>query len=163
MNPRSGGQYRCCVNIDREGAEQFVTEVVLARLAQPKVFRQLRKASDKDDRALVEDRREIDKLTAELGTWRASAIAGQTSPDSLAVIEAGIMTKLRDAQRTAERAGVPPVVRDLVEPGGDVRARWHAATLGARRDVVRTMLKVTLHSSWQRGRRPVDRVELEWR
>jgi hypothetical protein len=57
-------------------------------------------------------------------------VAGNTTPDSFAVIEAGITTKIAEAQRRAEQAGVPPVVRQLVEPGEDVRVRWQGRTAG---------------------------------
>jgi hypothetical protein len=54
-------------------------------------------------------------------------------------------------------------VRDLVEPGADIRDRWHQAPLGARRDVIRTLTIVTVHSFHGRGKKVTDRVEIVWR
>jgi site-specific DNA recombinase len=156
--------YRCCIQANREDMETLVTEVVIARLTDPKVFRKLRKASDGDDKIVLEAQAEVGRLTAELAMWRDSAVAGKTTPDSLAAIEAGITVKIREAQRRAEQAAIPPVARDLVGgPGGDVRARWVAAPLGARRDVIKTLMTVTLHGVTGRGPKVTDRVEIVWR
>jgi hypothetical protein len=38
-----------------------------------------------------------------------------------------------------------------------------AAPLGARRDVVKTLMTVTVHSFVGRGRKLTDRVEIVWR
>jgi DNA invertase Pin-like site-specific DNA recombinase len=163
LAPRANGRYRCCVNIGRDELEQFVTEAVIAGLSSPKLFRQLRHGSDADDKALLAARAEVDRLTDELGRWRQSAVDGQTTPESLAVIEAGITTKIRQAQARAEQATVSPVVRELVSPGADIRARWDAASLAARREIVRTLMAVTVHSFHGRSRKITDRVELAWR
>jgi hypothetical protein len=37
-------------------------------------------------------------------------------------------------------AAIPPALRDLLEPGVDVRARWNAAIVQARRNVVRALM-----------------------
>ena len=163
MAAKTPQQYRCCVNIGRPELDELVTDVILGRLADAKVFGKLRHASEGDDRAVVQARADIDRLTAELAGWRQSAVDGQTSPDSLATIEAGITKKLNAAQRRVERANIPPVVRELVEPGADVRQRWRDAPLGAKRDVIRTLTTITVHSFHGRGRKITNRVQIDWR
>jgi hypothetical protein len=118
---------------------------------------------------LVAARAELDRLTTSLDTWRLSAARGQTTPESLAVIEADITAQLKDARRRMDKASTPPVVRDLL--GGDhvapqqadVRARWATAPLGARRDLVRTLMTITVHPCAGRGRKLTERVEIAWR
>jgi hypothetical protein len=87
----------------------------------------------------------------------------------LAVIETDITNKIKDARRRMEKASTPPVVRDLlggadlVPEQADVRARWANAPLGARRDLVRTLMTITVHPCAGRGRKLTERVEITWR
>jgi DNA invertase Pin-like site-specific DNA recombinase len=166
---KGGGEYRCCVRVNAAPLDELVTEAVIAWSSDPEMFRQLRQASDQDDRELVAARAEMDRLTTSLDTWRLSAARGATTPESLAVIEADITAQLKGARRRVEKASTPPVVRDLLGGGGqvpeqaDVRARWASATLGARRDLVRTLMTITIHPCAGRGRKLTERVEITWR
>jgi DNA invertase Pin-like site-specific DNA recombinase len=162
------GEYRCCVSIDQAAVDELVTGALVAWVSDPAMFRQLRKASADDDRDILAARAEIHRLSTALDEWRVSAARGQTTPDSLAVIEADITKQLRDAQRQADKAATPPAVRDLLGDGHDVneaevRARLAAAPLGAQRDLVRTLMTVTVHGARERGRKATDRVEITWR
>jgi hypothetical protein len=163
------GEYRCCVSITAAPLDDLITEAVIAWASNPHMFQQLRQASDQDDRELVAARSELDRLTTSLDTWRLSAARGQTTPESLAVIETDITNKINDARRRMEKASTPPVVRDLlggadlVPEQADVRARWANAPLGARRDLVRTLMTITVHPCAGRGRKLTERVEITWR
>jgi hypothetical protein len=69
--------YACCASISRDQLDELLTEVIVARLSSPDVFRQLRHASDSDDQTVVQARTEIDELNSQLETWRRAAIEGQ--------------------------------------------------------------------------------------
>lgn len=160
---RDGYVYRCCPKADCDALDALVTNVIIARLSDPTVYAQLRHASDTDDRAVVESRALVDRLTGELDEWRQSAIRGETSPGSLAAIEAGLSARIADAKRNASRASAPPALRGVVGPDGDIRARWSMASLGARRDIVKSIMIVTLNSSRGAiGPELHDRVKIEW-
>jgi DNA invertase Pin-like site-specific DNA recombinase len=171
LSAKSDGVYRCCVRANREPLEALVVETLIARITDPKIFRQLRRAGAHDDKAVVTARAEVDRLTAELDTWRRSAIDGKTTPDSLAVIEAGILAKIRTAQRLADKAGIPPVLRDLVDPDTaadhvravDIRARWQNITIAAQRAIIKALMTVTVNSAHGRGHNLTNRVEIAWR
>lgn len=162
-----GPVYACHYNVDIEALDELVTEVVLARLADPSVYEQLRQANETDDRTIVEARSEVDRLTAELNDWRDSAARGETTPASLARVESGLSARIADALARAKSASIPVALRALVGPGVDVRARWSAASLGAKRDIIKSLLNITLHGL--RGtpggprRELIERVTLEWR
>jgi hypothetical protein len=161
------GLYRCCIRVPAAALDELVFEAIVAWVADTDTFRQLRHATDRDLNTAQAD---IDRLTASLDQWRLSAARGQTTPESLMVIEADISRQLRDAQQRAERASVPPVVRDLLGDthGGsveeaDVRRRLADAPLGAQRDLVRALMTITVHGVRQRGTKITDRVDITWR
>src|SRR5262249_14265922 len=135
------------------------------RLSDPAVYGYLRQTGDDDDKTAVRARTEVDRLTAELDGWRRSAVNGQTTPASLAAIEAGLTKRIDDARRRAEQASTPPRRRALVGDDGDVRARWDRMPLGAKRDVVKTLMTVKLHprAGRARGHDVTGRVEIVWR
>jgi hypothetical protein len=91
--------------------------------------------------------------------WCGGRLAGKTTPDSLAVIEAGLTAKIREEQRRANKRRLPPSC-GICGPGGDVRTRWLAAPLGARRDVIKALVTVTLDGVTGRGPKLTSRVEI---
>ena len=124
----------------------------------------LRKAGAAADREVLQARGEVGKLRADLDDWRLSAARGATSPESLAVIEAELTVKIREANVRADRASIPPALRDLLEPGADVRQRWADATLAAKRDVIRTLMEVRVRPSGQNSFMPThERVDVTWK
>jgi hypothetical protein len=65
--------------------------------------------------------------------------------------------------RRAEKASTPPAARDLLGDRHDVteagvRARLAAAPHGAQRELVRTLMTVTVHGARERGRKATDRA-----
>lgn len=143
------GRYRCmgtgCGLTMREAdADTVVTRLIVALLSRPDYYTALRQAGSDHDAEVIAARAEVTALRGRLDEWRASAAAGQTSPESLAVIEARLTAELRAAQTRAERAVVPPALRAIVTPGQDVGLRWDAAPLAARRDVIRAVAQVAI-------------------
>ena len=155
--------YRCCPSLPMAELDKLVTRLIVERLSEPDVYRKLRHAGDDDDQAAVRARGDADRLAAELDDWRASAIDGRgTTPATLAVVEAGLTARIVEARRRAERASTPPAVRAIVGNGQDVAGRFAAAPLGARRDVVRTLLVMTARARG-RGHDITERVDIQWR
>ncbi|MEV0425398.1 recombinase family protein [Micromonospora sp. NPDC050495] len=142
------GRYRCfadgCVSILQAPTDDLVTRMVLGRLARPDAYAALRQEGAESDREVIAARREAAELTAKLDEWRLSAAKGETSPASLAVIEADLTRKIRAAERKAEHASIPPALRQILEPGVDVRVRWDSAPLPARREVIRALAVIVV-------------------
>ncbi len=154
------GRYKCiedgCVTIVQDDTDRRVTEVILRRVAMPDIYSALRQAGDNADREVMAARAEAAKLRGDLDGWRRSAARGQTSPESLAVIEADLTADIRKAEQRERRAGIPPALRQLLEPGADVRARWKAMTMSARRDVIRDLATVKILPATSPGSRTFE-------
>jgi DNA invertase Pin-like site-specific DNA recombinase len=177
LKGKSGDTYGCCVKIGREVLDRLVVEAIGAQLSRPETFRQLRRAADSDDQVVVAARAEIDQLTKDLDMWRRSAARRQTTPESLASIEADITAQIEEAQRRADKASVPAPVRRLVtddpnqvEVGGagltpaqQVIGRFTEAPLAAQREMIRGLMAITVYSSRSHGRTLAERVNIDWR
>jgi site-specific DNA recombinase len=160
-------RYACrgcgCTYVDADATEALVLAYVLGRLARPDVYSTLRRAGEDADRELAAARAEAATLRARLDEWRESAVRGETSPASLATIEAGLTSQITDADRRAERAGVPPAVRALADARTDLAARWAAMPQAARRDVVAALVTVTVAPGRKGIKTPAeDRVRVAW-
>lgn len=157
-------RYRCsragCVGIRAADMDDFVTRLILGRLSRPDLYASLRKAGEESDREVIDARREAAELVAQLDKWRQSAAAGQTSPESLEVIESTLKVKIRQADRKVERAAIPVALRQIVEPGKDVRTRWEEASVAARRDVVRALAEIKLAPATAPGSRVFEPARL---
>lgn len=159
------GRYRCsargCVTIVQDDADDYVTAFVVGRLSRPDVYAQLRQAGEDADQRVIAAEEEAAELRGELGRWRESAADGKTSPESLAVIEARLTARIDEADRRARRYAVPPVLRTFLEPGEDVAARWEAAPLAARRDLLRAFWDVRIHPATSPGSRAFEKERVQ--
>lgn len=150
-----------CLSIRRQPVDELVTEVVLARLERPDAYRALRRAGEDADKEALAARGLVSKLRTDLDGWRLSAAKGETSPESLAVIEAELTAQIRTAEARANAAALPPALRQILAPGADVRERWTAAPLPARREIIRTLMTVVIRPSGRNAYMPVeDRVHV---
>lgn len=142
------GKYRCsgrgCVYIDQRATDRFVEGEIIWRLSQPDIYGELRQAGAEDDQAVLAARNDVAVLQARLDEFRLSAARGQTSPASLATIEATLSGQIQQAQARLQAAEVPVVLRDLLDADGDVRARWAAAPVAARRRVIEYLAEITV-------------------
>jgi site-specific DNA recombinase len=142
------GRYRClergCVTIIQRETDDLVERMVFARARQADVYERLRQAGADTDKAASAAQDEVDALAARLEEWRLSGARGETSPASLAVIEADLSAQIRTAQRRVAVAQIPPELRLILEPGVDVRVRWDAAPMAARRRIVAYMATITV-------------------
>lgn len=148
----------------RGPVDEWVTEVILAYLERPEVYQALRQVSEGADAEVMRARDEVAGLRLQLDQWRAAAVQGSVTPESFTAIEAGILKKVQDAEKRAERAGIPPALRSVLEPGENVRARWAVAPLPAKRSVIQAVANVALVPSGHRTTVPVpERVRITWK
>jgi site-specific DNA recombinase len=159
------GRYKCldrgCVTIVQAPLDDLVRDLVLARLVEPHVYERFRQAGAESDRAVLDAQNEVATLQARLDVFRRSAAKGDTSPESLAFIEAELTADIRAAQRRADIVGIPPALRPFLEPGADVQARWKAATLPARREVLRTVADLKVGRAGSPGSREFEPTRLD--
>jgi site-specific DNA recombinase len=145
------GRYKCngrgCVTTVQYETDRFVEKMLFEKLGQPNVYEQLRQASAGTNQAADDAAKEIAQLTEDLKMWRLSGARRETSPASLAVIEADLEAQIRAAERRRTVAEIPPELREFVEPGVDIRVRWDAAPMAARRRVIAYMATVTVDRS----------------
>lgn len=156
--PTGTNRYRCtsnkgCVTIVQVETDQWVERIMVAYLSQPEVYIGLAQAGDDADRRAVELRNEAATLRGQLDTWRRSAAAGNTTPESLAMIEAELTGRIRTAEMKAAALATPAALRGFVGPGVDVEGRWRSAPLAAKRAVIRQVVRISIDKSPTRGGR----------
>lgn len=165
---RYGRRYSCrnngCGYLNADELEDLVLAYVLGRLAKRDVYSKLRRAGENADKELDAAKTEAENLRARLDEWRDSAARGETSPASLAKIERDLTAQIAAADRKAERAGIPPAVRELVDAEDELPERWAAMPLAARRDVVGALVDVVVVKGRRGVKVPIgDRVTIAWK
>lgn len=146
-----------CVSTREAWLDEPIELLVKARLKRPDAYEAF---AASDDKAVVEAQREAAELRARLDAFIDRAADGEISDDALARIEGKLRPKIEAADRRAREAAVPRALRDLVEPGADVDARWKAMSVPARREVIGIILdRIALDPSPTRGGR---RGSLDW-
>jgi hypothetical protein len=83
-------EYACrgCIRIDADALDELAVAVMLAYLAQPDVFSELR-AGSADPAALAAVRAELASARDELADWRNGATGGEGIPVSLSRTDLG--------------------------------------------------------------------------
>lgn len=151
------------VSLNRAKLDNLITELVLGRLAAPDIYGSLVAAGEDADRAVVEARNTVAELRARLDTFRLRAARGETSPETLAFMEAEITREITAAEKRITAAAVPSQLREFVGPDVDVAQRWAGAPVTAKRNVVRALLRVRVRPSGQNAFIPVhERVQIDW-
>lgn len=154
------GRYRClddgCVTIVQAETDDLVERRVLARLEQPDVYQSLRQAGADNSREAQEARDEADRLGERLNEWRQSAIRGETTPATMAVVEADLTGQINALRRRARAAEVPAELQLILGTDGDVRARWRDAPMPVRRRVIAHVASIVVGPSAAPGSRPFD-------
>lgn len=136
-------KYRCaargCVSASKDEIDFAVTEMVIGRLGQPDAFRVL---SSTDNAEVSRAYTQAQKLRLRLDEFRVSAVSGETSPASLAVIEKDLSSRIFQLEQQARRISLPPALREMLSPDDDVRVRWNEATLIAQRAVIGALCEI---------------------
>lgn len=161
----SAARYVCragCGGARQAPLDELVEAAVVEALADPRIYGRLRQAGETTDREVQAARDEAAALRARLDDYRERARRGAIDADDFAAISAGLKADLAAADERAERVSLPPALRPFLTPGADVEARWDAATVQARREVIRALVTVTVRPA---GRNPradlAGRVDIE--
>jgi site-specific DNA recombinase len=134
-----------CVSRKETDVDEFVSAVMVARLALPDVL------GVGDDGSAA--RGEAAKLRARLGGFYDAAAAGEITPAGLARIEATLLPKIEAAEARSRR--VPPILID---------APWASLPITAKRELVAILATVRILPT-RHGERRFDpsRVSIDWR
>jgi DNA invertase Pin-like site-specific DNA recombinase len=165
---RGGPHYICrrsCVLIGQAGLDAHVTADVLAYLSRPRVWTRLVAAGPTGNAELAEARAELAAIDADYRETKALFRARRISPAAFAEVEPGKLADLEAARTRVRGLETPPPLRFLLNGQGDLKTRWEAAPVAARRDVIRQLATVTVRRSPQRGpvRVPAaQRTRIEW-
>lgn len=165
---RGGPHYICrrsCVLISEADLDSHVTVDVLAYLSRPRVWKRLVAAGPTDDAGLSAARDELAAIEADYRETKALFRARRISPAAFAEVEPGKLADLDAAAKRVKELEAPPPLRFLLNGQGDLKARWEAAPVAARRDAIRKLARVTVRRSPQRGpvRVPAaQRTRIEW-
>jgi hypothetical protein len=149
------------VGIRVNWAEDYVTAVVVERLSRPDIVEAVMAS---DDTAVLEARGEVERLRTKLREAVDMAATGDLTIASLSRLEAQLVPAIEAAERRATTAATPPQLRALLDPAGDIAARWDALTVAARKDILRVLFTaIRVHPAKGKGRPATldpDRVEL---
>src|SRR4051794_17994907 len=110
--------------------DEFVTEVVLARLERPDLADVLRTSVDSETETALAEARE---MRARLEGFYDAAAAGELTPQALVRIEARLLPEIEAADLRAQAAVTSPLVAETA--GVDARKRWEKLALPQRREV----------------------------
>ncbi|MDT4994904.1 MAG: site-specific recombinase [Actinoplanes sp.] len=165
-------RYACterCLSIQAEPLDELVLDAVVLRLAEEEEF-DLQAPSN--DAAVLAAQATVGKLQERLDEWRDSAARGETSPASLARIEAQLLDEIATAGKATAVASTPPLLLELLDgvygrPDAIGERVAKKLDVVARRELIRYYLDVTIAPSvgWVRSDRPldVDRVLYAWK
>jgi hypothetical protein len=161
------GWYRCegryCFKVNEAEADSLLRDLAIGRLSSPDLYQRLRQNDEAAGEAVRAAEDEIAALTARLKGFRRSAAKGETTPESLAFMEEEIGADIKAAERRRDAAVLPTALEGWPGPEADVRARWAAATVQARRGVLRALLVVRFVSAGGRKGVPMhERVAVDW-
>jgi DNA invertase Pin-like site-specific DNA recombinase len=160
-----------CTSIVMAKVDEYISDLVIKRLAQPDV---IAAASDDDDANAVAARSRAAALRAKLDEFWASAMRVDGSGITLAQYEQArneIEPQIEAAKLEAEAAAAPPLLREflsMTERAGEevVRRVWHdELTLEAQREIVKLLFESIRLKKGRQGRVPFDpnRIAYKWR
>lgn len=151
------------VGIRKAALEEYVQEVILARLGRED-FADLLTGDRTDDARAAEE--ETARLRAALEGFYEQAEPtvpeeDRLSPLGLARAERQYLPLIEAAESRAKRLRVPAVLRAVQGPG--IRARWPLMEMSQQREVIRTVMMVRVLPIG-RGRQapPEERVLIDW-
>lgn len=154
-------QYRCrvngCIHVGMEWLDELVTLAVLDALADPSAAALYRGDDDEAGR----HRADAARLRAELDEWAAADI----TPRAYQIREATLLPRIRNAERAADAADVPLVLRELLT-AGNLRAGWDHLEVAARRAIIRALMGITVAKAADRtraARTDPARVTIGWK
>jgi hypothetical protein len=148
-----------CVSRRETDVDEYITEVVLARLERPDLADVLTDAHDAETAAALGEARE---KRARLDGFYDTAAAGELTPAALARIEARLLPEIEAAERRARAVVTSPLIAAVA--GSEARDRWAKLTLPQRREIISTLMVVRILPTVRGTKtfRPQS-VAVEWR
>lgn len=156
--------YKCragaCVGRRRDWVDDYVTDVVIARLTRPDA-RDLLADDDRPDVPAL--REEALALRVRLDDLAAAFADGTIDRGQLRAGSERIRHRLDEIDAAMSHSSRAPVLAELVG-ADDLRAAWNGMSLERQRAVVQTLMDVVLHPGGG-GRRDFDptKVEITWK
>lgn len=151
------------VTVDADELDELVSNAIIGKLSDDDFTTSVRARSADDDRAAVDARAKVDELEARRRRWLQSASDGVTDPEDLAEILAVLRPQIVAARRRADQVSIPPVVRPFLDLTDGVRTGWADSPLGAKRELIRALIRITVMPVRSRTPRPIeDRVSITW-
>jgi hypothetical protein len=131
------------VRIMERDLDEYLTGVLLDKLAQPEVLEALRAQDESAGAELVAARGVLAGVREEHRELSRVVGAGQLSGMLAAQSEPMILHRIAEAEKRVKALTVPTPLRGLIEPGVDVAARWAEAPLSTQREVLRALFTPT--------------------
>ena len=164
-NSRGRMVYLCrargCVTVPLADVDEQVTDLALARVSRPDAYSRLAMPGE----VVSSARSAAGALRARIAEYEEQAIAGDVDAASFARVTGALRAQLEQAEQAAAASTLPAALRRLLTADQDVRARWDALEIAARRDILRALLSVTISPAADRKRGPLDpdRIHIEWK
>ena len=154
-----------CTTVDKDDLDQHVTEEVLTYLARPAVWKRMTAAGATTNRELIEARATLAEIKDHYAGMLAGLRARKMSPEAFAATEPGVLADRAAAEARVKELEAPAPLRFLLDGPGDLTARWRAAPVAARREVIRHLAEVVVDRSPKPGHRvPAgQRTRITWR
>lgn len=158
------GEYRCNdgyhVSVHNGFLDEVVDWIVRSRLKEPDVLITLASTDDAEANRLEG---ELQSLKARLAEFRSKAVAGLVSIETLALAESTLAGQIQELKEKLRQNSVPDVLRDILADDDveQIEARWNAATLNARRAVIRALCEIRVVKVPGMSGRPSDDVMRE--
>lgn len=155
---RGGGHSSCSA----ESLERYITDLVLARLSQTDIVGELAAGVDSDRRAELATKR--DMLRGRIADLEQQATLGNVSMEQFGRMNRALVDQLEASDRAlVELAGAGGVLTELAGVT-DIVAWWSTSTLELKREVIRSLLNITLEAvPHGRGKFNRDAVHIEWK
>lgn len=152
--------YQCkdgfCVSRRQDPLDEYIEEIVIARLSQPDAL-----AAWQDESDHAEAIEELARLEAERDALFAAYERGDTQMNTVLRLEPALSERLDRARAAAEPHGVPPAIRDLHD--GDVRQAWASIPLEVKREVIESLMEITVNRVKQGSRFSPAGINVSWR
>jgi DNA invertase Pin-like site-specific DNA recombinase len=123
--------------------DEYLTGVLLDKLAQPEVLEQLRAHDESAGADLVTARGVLAAVREEHRDLSRAVGAGELSPMLAKQSEPMILHRIAEAEQQVKELTVPTPLRGLIEPGADVAVRWAEAPMSTRRELLRALFTPT--------------------
>jgi site-specific DNA recombinase len=147
-----------CTAVKVEALEEYVVAVIIARLSQPDFLTALGAAQGEGGAAPMDEAR---TLRERLDGFYAASAAGELTPAGLAAVEARLLVQIEQAQEREQAARIPAVLREVTGP--DIAQRWETFSVGVRREVIDSLMSITVNRTVRGSRFKPERVQIEWK